>query len=753
MTRSTDKRTLYFGNARWRLSARRATAVIGIVVITLLALLIVVSTKILHDRTIEAWRTELGNLSLVLAENTSQTMTSASLVLDSLVENVESANVHDQAGLIKAFRTSSTHQMMHDKISGLPQINVATIIGVDGEVINITRSFPVPVLNLSDRDYFKYHSHNADPGIFISQPVQNKVNGKWLFYISRRIEDANGHFLGVVLLGLASDFFGDFYKNVSLGNQSAVSLYLRDYTLVARWPPTNALLGKKFLAGPTFAVIEENKNHDVILSRSPRAADDFKKVYRMSAIRLVRGYPLIVNVTITEDLFLGGWRGTVQLLGGIALVSLLALSIAFVLIAIVLKRREQDAKEAFLLKTQADSANESKSRFLAMMSHEIRTPMHGIIGMSELMLETKLDSVQLAYASNVRSGARGLMRILNEILDFSKIEAGHMEFEMISFDPVHLIFDVIDLHKANAKQKNLVIDTSISLTAPKWVDGDPIRIRQILGNLIVNAIKFTPSGKITIYFSAHADVANLDMVHLRYSVLDSGIGISEEAQINLFEPFIQADNTTSRKYGGTGLGLAICKRLVELMHGQISCVSSLGLGSSFTFRIRSRISEKEPVDLSSIESIPPANLAPLPLTPVLQTYAPRVLVIEDTEINRQLVRILLTKRGCVVEEVENGELALDALALRHFDLVLMDCMMPVMDGYEATRLLREKEAATGAPRMPIIGLTASAIKGDRERCLAAGMDDYLTKPCTANEFIATVGRWIELKTIVVLRPE
>lgn len=751
MTRSTDQRALGFSGGRWRLSARRATAIIGIVVITLLALLIVISTKILHDRTIEAWRTELGNLSLVLAENTSQTMTSVSLVLDSLVENVDAANVQDQASLITAFKNAQTYQMLHDKISGLPQISVATIVGADGQVINFTRSFPAAATNLADRDYFIYHLHHPDQGIFISKPVQNRSDGKWLFYFSRRIENAKGQFLGIVLLGLSCDFFGDFYKNVSLGNQSAVSLYLRDYSLLARWPATESLLGKQFLAGPTFQVMEGEQTHDVVLTRAPRAAEDFKSVYRMTAVRLVRGFPLIINVTITEDLFLSGWRGTVQLLGGIALVSLLALSVAFLLMAIILKRREQDAKEAFVLKTQADSASESKSRFLATMSHEIRTPMHGIIGMTELMLETKLDSVQHAYASNVRSGARGLMRILNEILDFSKIEAGHMEFEMISFDPVQLIYDVINLHKSTADQKNLLIDTSISLSSPKWVDGDPIRIRQVLGNLIVNAIKFTPAGKITIYFSAHADLANPDMVHLRYSVLDSGIGISEEAQGNLFEPFSQADNTMSRKYGGTGLGLAICKRLVELMYGQISCVSSLGLGSSFTFRIRSRISDHAPTDLSLIDTVTSAALVQSPIAPA--PTAPRVLVIEDTEINRQLVRILLTKRGCVVEEVENGQLALDALEQSHFDLVLMDCMMPVMDGYEATRRLREREAASGVSRMPVIGLTASAIKGDRERCLYAGMDDYLTKPCAAKEFLATVGRWIELKPIVVVSVE
>ncbi|KAF3998979.1 hybrid sensor histidine kinase/response regulator [Glaciimonas immobilis] len=747
LIRPTEKRRSCRALGSWGLSARRATAIIGIVVITLLAVLIVISAKILHDRTIEAWGTELGNLSLIIAENTSQTMTSSALVLDSIIENIEAADIHDQAELVQAVGNVQTFQTMRDKISGLPQISVATIVGADGQVINTTRSFPVPVINLKDRDYFAYQQQNRDAGMFISKPVTNKTNGKWIFYIGRRLESPDGKFLGIVTIGISSDFFGNFYKNVSLGEHSAVSLYLRDYTLVARWPPLEHLIGKKFVTGPTFEVGEQKWTDNVILSRAPRAADDFKKVYRMSAIRLVRGYPLIANVTITEALFLGSWRRTVQLMGGIALISLLALSIAFMLIASILKRREQDAKEAFLLKAEADSANESKSLFLATMSHEIRTPMHGIIGMSELMLDTKLDATQLAYANNVRSGARGLMRILNEILDFSKIEAGQMELETIAFDPAQVIFDVIALHKVNAEKKHLVIETSLSLSSSKWVDGDPVRIRQVLGNLLVNAIKFTPSGTITIYCSAHPDILAPEVVHLRYSVLDSGIGMSEAAQARLFEPFRQEDNTTSRKYGGTGLGLAICKRLVELMHGQINCASSLGLGSSFTFRILCRASTIAFPHFPVIDSEPGKPVAlPLRQEPL---NAMRILVIEDTEISRQLVRVLLTKRGCIVEEVENGQLALDALLLKEFDLVLMDCMMPVMDGYEATRQLRQREAVSGAMRVPVIGLTASAIKGDRERCLAAGMDDYLTKPCTASEFMATVSRWIPLGPPIV----
>lgn len=722
-------------------SARNATAIIGITLIVVLVVMMIASIWVLHDREIQNWRQELGNLSLVLSENTSQTMASAYLVLDSLAETIQNADINDNTELLKAFRNPQTQQMMRDKISGLPQIDVASIVDSNGNLINFTRSFPAPAINLAERDYFKHHRNNVDPTVFLSQPVHNKGNGKWTFYISRRLNNAEGKFIGVVLVGISCDFFSNFFKNISLGEHASVSLYRRDYTLLSRWPRVDTMMGKKNLTGSTFNVIEQGKEHDVILTTNPRASADFKEVYRMGAVHLVRDYPLMVNVTITEDIFLSGWRHTVRMLGAVAIGCLLALAIAFLLMFIILKRREQDAEEAILLKEEADSANQAKSRFLAMMSHEIRNPMNGIIGMSELILKTELDSTQQFYANNVYNGTKDLMRILNDILDFSKVDASQMRIERMPCDPIQLIHDVVNLHQSNAIKKHLAIEVHIGRHPLHWANADPMRVRQVLGNLINNAIKFTSSGKIIVTFNAHLDDTNPDIMHLEYSIIDNGIGISAAAQQRLFEPFIQADNTISRKYGGTGLGLAICKSLVELMHGQISCVSNVDTGSKFMFRIPCQIANADKVTKPEAPSVDPVLSTTGALT--APAHAVRVLVVEDNEMNRQLVRILLTKIGCIVEEAENGKLALVALEHNQFDLVLMDCMMPVMDGYEASRRLRKKEAATGITRTPVIALTASAIEGDRERCIAAGMDDYLAKPFTAREFATAVGRWVK----------
>ncbi|ETW95964.1 MAG: hypothetical protein ETSY1_28530, partial [Candidatus Entotheonella factor] len=520
---------------------------------------------------------------------------------------------------------------------------------------------------------------------------------------------------------------------------------------------------------------------------------------------------------------------------------------------------------------KAESANRAKSEFLANMSHEIRTPMNGVIGMTTLLFDTSLTSEQEEYVATLRRSGEDLLVIINDILDFSKVEAGKLDLEIIDFELGTTVEDVLELFAERAQAKGLELACLVSPDVPKRVLGDPGRLRQILNNLVGNAIKFTDAGDISI----RATLVELrpDAARLRFEVIDSGIGIAPEAQERLFQAFSQANGSTTRKYGGTGLGLAICKRLVELMGGEIGVESTMGAGSTFWFtaclavgsapqanprhdndlssqlrvlcvddnetsrsfltaqihawgvevdsvgdgpsalaRCQPIEHDHVPYDLAIIDvdmpgmnglelahaireipqlaSLPLLFLCPFnqrgieqvmpeigatvrvnkpvrqahlydgialairrqsvsysqaPLAPPGQADTPnqisaKVLVAEDNVVNQKIAKRMLEKIGCRVDIVANGHEAVHAIANRAYDVLFMDCEMPEMDGFEATSAIRESESQD-IGRLPIIAMTANAMQGDRERCLAAGMDDYVGKPVRLDDLLAVLQKW------------
>jgi signal transduction histidine kinase/ActR/RegA family two-component response regulator len=684
------------------------------------------SVSVYHARQSEEeeWAVQVDNTSLLLAEQTAREMQAANLLLDGMLERIRVLGVGNQAQLRERLSGAAEFQRLVDRKRVLPDIDVATVVDESGDVVNITRRYPSPPMNLAERDFFAAQRDAAGPGLYVSKPVRNKSNNDWTFYLSRRIEAPDGHFLGVVLVGLSPRQLSEGYSKINLGKEASVTLYRRDFTVLARWPHVEGTMGMVNDSGLAYEVVERRRlDHGVVFMEGRRRELPEVSDKRIGAARVIPQYPLMIAVAVTDTLYLQQWREYAWqlMLAGVACVLAVCAALAGLLHS--MRKRDAAMQEQGRLKLEADAANRAKSDFLAMMSHEIRTPLTSVIGFAEFLQRANADPESAEFSAIIVRNGQHLLSLINDILDMSKIESGKLTLERVPFCPTEVAAAAVSSMQGQAEGRGIGLALHFDGPLPSAALGDPTRWRQILLNLVSNAVKFTERGTVDVHLGYRGADAMLVC-----TVRDSGIGMSPEQLERLFKPFEQADSSVMRRFGGTGLGLHLVQRLATAMGGKVGVDSTLGQGTTVTVAVHAPLA-----DGAALQRVP--SVGEIKRSAAPPQLAGRVLLVEDGADNRLLIGALLLECGLDVVYAEDGEEGVRLAQSSAPDLILMDIQMPRMDGISALRHLRARGCAS-----PAIALTANVLHAERMRYLEAGFDACLAKPIDRAAFYALLAR-------------